>query len=151
MNSRTLSILRYFGIPWLSKALVTTRYCSLSNILNDCNDPQFCRVVLFSHPLGSPFLYIISISASIICNSETVQSRSESKTKEPGGFFRRAGRLVLSVSSRSLRLLGCLTGGICYRVELPNPVGILTRPRASDPRFRFSTSSAFLISLNGDS
>ncbi|KAF9650513.1 hypothetical protein BDM02DRAFT_1383631 [Thelephora ganbajun] len=47
----TFPVIRHFGVPWLStlQVLMTTRYCSHSNTLGDCNDPQFCRdVLLFS-------------------------------------------------------------------------------------------------------
>ena len=78
------------------------------------------------HPLDSSFLDL-HISAPIVSHSKAVQSRSMGKTKELGGFFRRAGK-----PPGPPLVLGCLNGGIyAPPVGLPNPLGILTLSRPS--------------------
>ena len=113
---------------------------SLSNTLGDCNDPQFCRVVLlFSHPLGSPFQYLRISSPSphlSYANPGLYNRGARERQKSLQGFSESREGLSLYASARSLSFLACLNGGICaVRVESPNPAGILTRSRASDPRF----------------
>lgn len=120
--------------------MTTERYCSLSNTLDDWNDPS---ILQGRCPLFFSFFFPTSVFilyAAIICNSESVQSRGEGQDKRVWGVLPGGGRAGCPCRP-PLRLVSCLNGGICdVRVELPNIAGILTRFRASDSRLDLERS-----------